>query len=76
MDYVDKGVAIVELAKKLGLTMDQVMAFGDNLNDLHMMQVVGHPIAPENARPEILELAEAVIGHHKEQSVMAYMEGL
>ena len=76
LDYVDKGVAIVELAKKLGLTMDQVMAFGDNLNDLHMMQVVGHPIAPENARPEILELAEAVIGHHKNQSVMAYMEGL
>ena len=76
LDYVDKGVAIVELAKKLGLTMDQVMAFGDNLNDLHMMQVVGHPIAPENARAEILELAEAVIGHHKDQSVMTYMEGL
>lgn len=76
LDYVDKGVAIVELANKLGLTMDQVMAFGDNLNDLHMMQVVGHPIAPENARPEILELAETVIGHHKDQSVMAYMEGL
>ncbi len=50
LDYVDKGVAIVELAKKLGLTMDQVMAFGDNLNDLHMMQVVGHPVAPENAQ--------------------------
>ena len=76
LDYVDKGVAIVELAKKLGITMDQVMAFGDNLNDLHMMQVVGHPIAPENARPEILELAETVIGHHKDQSVIAYMEGL
>ena len=34
LDYVDKGVAIVELAKKLNLDMDQVMAFGDNLNDL------------------------------------------
>ena len=61
LDHVDKGVAIVELAKKLNLDMDQVMAFGDNLNDLHMMQVVGHPVAPENARPEILELAETVI---------------
>ena len=65
-----------EVAKKLGITMDQVMAFGDNLNDLHMMQVVGHPVAPENARPEILELAETVIGHHQDQSVIAYMEGL
>ena len=76
LDYVDKGVAIVELAKTLNLDMDQVMAFGDNLNDLHMMQVVGHPVAPENARPEILELAETVIGHHKDQSVIAYMEEL
>ena len=76
LDYVDKGVAIVELAKKLGLDMNQVMAFGDNLNDLHMMQVVGHPIAPENARPEILELATEVIGSHKDQSVIAYMEKL
>ncbi|CVY90075.1 Cof family protein [Streptococcus pneumoniae] len=67
---------VVELAKKLGITMDQIMAFGDNLNDLHMMQVVGHPAAPENARPEILELAKTVIGHHKDQSVIAYMEGL
>ena len=47
LDYVDKGVAIVELAKNLYLTMDQVMAFGDNLNDLHMMQGCGHPVAPE-----------------------------
>lgn len=76
LDYVDKGVALVELAKKLGLEMDQVMAFGDNLNDLHMMQVVGHPIAPENARPEILAVAKEVIGHHAAQSVMTYMEGL
>lgn len=76
LDYVDKGVAIKALAEKLGLSMDEVMAFGDNLNDLHMMEVVGHPVAPENARPEILDLAETVIGHHKDQSVIAYMEEL
>ena len=76
LDYVDKGVALVELAKKLGLEMEQVMAFGDNLNDLHMMQVAGQPIAPENARPEILALAKQVIGHHAAGSVMTYMEGL
>ena len=56
--------------------MDQVMAFGDNLNDLHMMEVVGHPIAPENARPEILALAKEVIGSHADQSVINYMEKL
>lgn len=74
LDYVDKGVALTALADKLGISMDQVMAFGDNLNDLHMMQVVGHPVAPENARPEILAIAEKVIGHHATGSVLRYME--
>ena len=70
------GVAIVELAKKLSITMDQVMAFENNLNDWHMMQVVGHPSTPENARPEILELVETVTGHHKDQSVISLYGGL
>jgi len=39
-----------------------------------MMQVVGHPIAPENARPEILELAETILPHHSTGSVLRYME--
>jgi cof family protein len=39
-----------------------------------MMQVVGHPIAPENARPEILELAEKVLAHHSTGSVLRFME--
>ena len=76
LDHVDKGVAIVELAKKLDIDLSQVMVFGDNLNDLHMMQVAGYPIATENARPEILEVAKEVIGHHDAQSVITYMEGL
>ena len=76
LDHVDKGVAITALAEKMGWSMDQIMAFGDNLNDLHMMQVVGHPIAPSNARPEVLALAETVIGPHDEESVIAYMEEL
>ena len=76
LDHVDKGVAIVELAKKLDIDLSQVMVFGDNLNDMHMMQVAGYPIATENARPEILEVAKEVIGHHDAQSVITYMEGL
>ncbi|GGE27441.1 Cof-type HAD-IIB family hydrolase [Streptococcus himalayensis] len=76
LEHVDKGVAITALAEALGISLSQVLAFGDNLNDYHMMQVVGFPIAPENARPEILDLAKEVIGHHDAQSVITYMEGL
>ncbi len=48
-----------------------VMAFGGhNLNDLHMMQVVGHPIAPE-CPLEILELRWLL---SQDQSVITYVE--
>ena len=76
LEHVDKGVAITALAEKMGWDMEQIVAFGDNLNDLHMMQVVGLPIAPSNARPEIQELAKIIIGPHSEESVIAYMEEL
>lgn len=76
LDYVDKGVALLALAEQLGFTKDEIVAFGDNLNDLHMLEVAGHSVAPKNARPEILDLADTVIGHHKDQSVIAYMEEL
>lgn len=76
LDYVDKGTALEALAKKLNLTADQVLAFGDNLNDYHMMQFAGKAVAPENARPEIKALADEIIADHNTGSVMTYMEKL
>ena len=73
---VSKWTAISFLMEKYQLNADEICCFGDNLNDLHMMQVAGYPIATENARPEILEVAKEVIGHHDAQSVITYMEGL
>lgn len=52
------------------------MAFGDNLNDLQMLEYAGTAIATENARPEIKAVADQVIGDCNQESVMAYLEGL
>ncbi len=49
------------------------MAFSDNLNDLHMMQVISARSFLKMLLRD-LELTETVIGHHKDQSVIAYME--
>ncbi|WP_153046459.1 HAD-IIB family hydrolase, partial [Streptococcus suis] len=45
---VNKGQAIIQLAAKLGLTMDQTMAIGDQENDRSMLEVVGSPVVMEN----------------------------
>lgn len=47
----DKGTALRRLCGILGIALDDVMAFGDNDNDLPMLEAVGHPYIVEGASP-------------------------
>lgn len=56
-----KGEALKEVAEDmLGLTSDDVMAFGDSMNDESMIRYAGHGTAMVNSRKEILTLAKHV----------------
>jgi Cof subfamily protein (haloacid dehalogenase superfamily) len=48
-----KGRALAWRAAQLGLTRDQVMAVGDNLNDLEMLEYAGTPVVMANAAEEL-----------------------
>ncbi|HTZ59208.1 MAG TPA: Cof-type HAD-IIB family hydrolase [Acidobacteriaceae bacterium] len=52
-----KGAALDSLARIRGLMPDQIMAIGDNLNDLEMLTYAGRSVVMGNASPEILSLA-------------------
>jgi Cof subfamily protein (haloacid dehalogenase superfamily) len=52
---VTKGRALRWLARRQGIPLEQVMAIGDQLNDLEMVQAVGHGVAMTNA-PDALKL--------------------
>jgi Cof subfamily protein (haloacid dehalogenase superfamily) len=52
-----KGAALHSLASIRGLERDQIMAIGDNLNDLEMLAYAGHAVVMANASDEILALA-------------------
>ncbi|SDR65731.1 HAD family hydrolase [Gramella sp. MAR_2010_147] len=51
------------------LPLSQSMAFGDNYNDVEMIQGVGMGIAVGNAKPEVLEIAHMVTTPGKEDGV-------
>lgn len=57
---VNKGTATMALAKKLGLTADEVIAFGDNSNDLPMLRKVGMPVSVANGIPAVKDVAKLV----------------
>jgi Cof subfamily protein (haloacid dehalogenase superfamily) len=53
-----KGAALASLASIRGLEREQIMAIGDNLNDLEMLEYAGRGVVMANASQEILALAQ------------------
>jgi len=68
---VNKGQALQRLAGKLGVALAHCAAFGDGLNDLEMLQAVGHPYRMTNASPRLTALLPdtAEAGHHDDAGV-------
>lgn len=54
--------------------MEDVIAFGDNYNDIDLIQSVGWGVAVANARPEVKAVAKEITLHHKEDGVAATLE--
>ncbi|MEA3308634.1 MAG: HAD hydrolase family protein [Chloroflexota bacterium] len=52
-----KDVALLALARRLDVAPEEIIYFGDNLNDLPVFKAVPHCVAMGNARPEIQALA-------------------
>lgn len=71
---VDKGMALLALAERLGLHKEQVMACGDSSNDLAMLRAVGLPVAMGNASGEVKALASVVTGTNDEDGVAQALE--
>lgn len=61
----DKGTALAEISRQLGLDASSVFAIGDHLNDLPMLQPkhAAHLAAPANSVPETLAVVRAAGGY-------------
>ncbi|MFT4658199.1 MAG: Cof subfamily protein (haloacid dehalogenase superfamily) [Ilumatobacter sp.] len=73
---VDKSLALSHVVSELGFTASDVVAFGDNHNDLQMLQWAGHGVAVANAVDAAKSVADEVIGHHRDHSVADFIESL
>ena len=57
---VNKGTAIKNIQEKLGISPDECMAFGDNYNDIEMLDNVRHSYAMELAVEDIKKHAKYI----------------
>src|SRR5699024_2632141 len=53
-----KGIALNTIAERLNIDMENVMAIGDNTNDISMLERVGDAVAMDNAAPEVKAIAK------------------
>ena len=71
---VNKGAAVCGLAERLGLSLSQVMACGDNDNDLTMIECAGLGVAMGNATDAIKTAARFVRATNDEDGVARAIE--
>ncbi|CAN7491099.1 Cof-type HAD-IIB family hydrolase [Rossellomorea sp. LjRoot5] len=66
---VNKAAALVKVCKWLDLSMDQVMAVGDSMNDIAMIREAGFGVAMGNAQEAVKEAADWVTGINTDHGV-------
>lgn len=64
-----KGNCLAELLKREQIDPKNVIAFGDNFNDISMLSLVGMGIAMGGSEPEVQQNAKYVIGSNNEDSI-------
>jgi hypothetical protein len=68
-DGCSKGSALRGWAQQRGLDRSNVMAIGDNLNDLQMLEFAGTPVVMGNALPELKAQGWPITGRNDEAGV-------
>jgi len=75
-----KGSALLRLAKARGVKADEILAIGDNWNDVSMLEVAGRAVlmgnAPEDLKAAAAERGWAVGRRHDEDGVAEVIEGV
>jgi Cof subfamily protein (haloacid dehalogenase superfamily) len=71
-----KAVGITKLLEKLGIAPDEAVAFGDGLNDIEMLSLVGMGVAMGSARDEVKQAANMVTLSAEEDGVKWGLEKL
>jgi len=73
---VTKGEGLKIVMKHRGLKPEEVIAFGDEENDLSMFKTAGFSAAPASAKEQVRDTADIIYGPAKEEGLAVYLEEL
>jgi len=67
---INKGSAVIDISKILNINISDIIAVGDNFNDISMIKKAGLGIAVANAKKEVKESADYVLESDNNNSIM------
>jgi Cof subfamily protein (haloacid dehalogenase superfamily) len=73
---ISKAYALERVCARMGIGVGEVMAIGDNHNDLTVLAWAGRAAAPANAIPEVLAVVDQVVASNEDDGVAQLLEGL
>lgn len=73
---VNKATGINQVLAAHGVAAENVMAFGDSMNDYEILRMVGHSCAMGNGRWAVKQISKRIIGKNTEQAVQAELRAV
>lgn len=67
--HAQKGIALKKYADKKGISSDEIMTLGDNINDTTMIQYAKYSVAMENAVDSIKKIANYITSRNDQAGV-------
>lgn len=69
---INKGIGVQNVCEHFGVHLENVVAIGDSLNDLEMLQEVGMGVAMKNANDEIKGISNIVSDYTNEEDALGH----
>ena len=63
---VNKAISLEKVCSHYGIKMEDILAIGDNYNDVAMLEAAGTSVAVKNARLQVKDVADYVTNHDNE----------
>lgn len=73
---VNKWEGILHVARAHGIDPKEIIAIGDDINDLHMIRNAGLGVAMGNAKPQVQAIAKRVIGSNRDEGLAGFLDEL
>ena len=70
----DKGIALESLIRYFGFKKEEILSFGDNVNDIPMLKASGTGVAMGNAVSQVKDIADYITLSNDEDGVAEYIE--